>query len=321
MDAAFNLSNVVELITPGRFLFDAGKTPKDWNQKMLNDPHFQVLKYYADSRDVFSGVHFAGGVAITYRNTTITQGAIQTFIPNDNLRGIFQKVKKDTDDNGAISSIMILQNRFIMDALFADYPEYKTYIDSKGEEKERTERRLVSSVISTFAVFHNDCQGTDDIQILGIENGNCRIKRWINAKYIEDNDNLHKYKVVVPKSYGTGLIIDGCSQIIGMPEVLGPGVGYTQSFIGIGQCSTNEEAVNISKYLKSKFCRVCLAISKVTQDNPPEKWKYVPLQNFTSSSDIDWTKSIPEIDQQLYTKYGLTKDEIDFIEEKVKEMV
>ena len=46
----------------------------------------------------------------------------------------------------------------------------------------------------------------------------------------------------------------------------------------------------------------------------------VPLQDFTSNSDIDWTKSIHEIDEQLYRKYNLSKDEIEFIETKVKEM-
>jgi hypothetical protein len=320
MDAAFNLADVVELITPGRFLFDAGKTPKDWNKRMLNDPNLVVLKYYSDSRDVFNGVHFAGGVAITCRNLKKQYGAIQTFIPDDNLRGIFHKVCEDACDNGSISSLMILQNRFIMDALFSDHPEYRTYIDSKGEEKERTERRLVSSAISTFAVFHENCQALSDIQILGIENGNCRIRRWVSSKYIEDNGNLNKYKVVVPKSYGTGLVADGNAQIIGLPEILEPNIGYTQSFIGIGQYDTLQEAENVLKYLKSKFCRICLAITKVTQDNPPEKWKYVPLQDFTSSSNIDWDKSITEIDQQLYKKYSLSQEEIDFIESRVKEM-
>ena len=63
-----------------------------------------------------------------------------------------------------------------------------------------------------------------------------------------------------------------------------------------------------------------LGILKVTQDNPPEKWAYVPLQDFTSNSDIDWSKSIKEIDKQLYKKYKLSEEEINFIETKVKEM-
>ena len=63
-----------------------------------------------------------------------------------------------------------------------------------------------------------------------------------------------------------------------------------------------------------------LGILKVTQDNNPETWAKVPLQDFTPNSDIDWTKSISEIDQQLYKKYGLSEEEIAFIEEKVQAM-
>jgi len=63
-----------------------------------------------------------------------------------------------------------------------------------------------------------------------------------------------------------------------------------------------------------------LGVLKVTQNNPRDVWRYIPLQDFTSDSDIDWSKSIAEIDQQLYKKYGLTPDEINFIENHVKEM-
>lgn len=63
-----------------------------------------------------------------------------------------------------------------------------------------------------------------------------------------------------------------------------------------------------------------LGVLKITQHNSADKWEYVPLQDFTSNSDIDWSKPIPEIDQQLYKKYNLSSEEIDFIEAHVKEM-
>ena len=63
-----------------------------------------------------------------------------------------------------------------------------------------------------------------------------------------------------------------------------------------------------------------LSVKKVTQHNPKATWEYVPMQNFTTSSDIDWNRTISEIDAQLYTKYSLTEEEIAFIEDKVKEM-
>ena len=63
-----------------------------------------------------------------------------------------------------------------------------------------------------------------------------------------------------------------------------------------------------------------LGILKTTQDITPDKWKYVPLQDFTSSSDIDWSQSIANIDKQFYKKYNLSDEEINFIETNVKEM-
>ena len=68
------------------------------------------------------------------------------------------------------------------------------------------------------------------------------------------------------------------------------------------------------------FCGCMLGTLKVTQDNPRETWANVPLQDFTEHSDIDWSKSIAEIDQQLYRKYNLSDDEIAFIEKMIKPM-
>lgn len=63
-----------------------------------------------------------------------------------------------------------------------------------------------------------------------------------------------------------------------------------------------------------------LGILKITQHNPASTWKYVPLQDFTPNSDIDWSQSVADIDRQLYAKYGLNDEEIAFIESHVKEM-
>lgn len=102
--------------------------------------------------------------------------------------------------------------------------------------------------------------------------------------------------------------------------IAGPGIGYTQTFIGIGKFNNRLEAENTSTYIKTKFARAMLGVLKITQDCPAPKWKYVPLQDFTPNSDIDWSKSIHEIDLQLYRKYGLDEKEIEFIESHVKEM-
>ena len=63
-----------------------------------------------------------------------------------------------------------------------------------------------------------------------------------------------------------------------------------------------------------------VSILKMSQNVTQIVYRYVPLQNFTSNSDINWSVSIHDIDQQLYKKYGLSQQEIDFIESHVKEM-
>ena len=81
MDAAYEIADKVEVITPARFLFNAGKTPKSWNEKMLNDEHFKVLSYEQDSSKVFPGTSITGGIAITYRDKKISFGGIEVFSP------------------------------------------------------------------------------------------------------------------------------------------------------------------------------------------------------------------------------------------------
>ncbi len=140
---------------------------------------------------------------------------------------------------------------------------------------------------------------------------NKRCFRYINREYIRPHPNLEKWKVVLPKSNGSGAI----------GEVLStPLLGHTQSFISIGTFENKGEAENCLKYIKTKFTRTLLGILKITQDNKKGVWKYVPLQDFTSSSDIGWTLPIPEIDAQLFRKYRLSPDEISFIKRMVRPM-
>ena len=153
------------------------------------------------------------------------------------------------------------------------------------------------------------------MEIIGLINNN-RVYRYIPKKYIEAHENLYKYKVVIPKSNGSGAI----GEVLSTPILGEPILGYTQSFIGIGAFETETEADAALKYVKTKFMRTMLGILKVTQDNNTDVWKFVPIQDFTSHSDIDWSQNIPDIDRQLYAKYNLTEDEIAFIEKMIKPM-
>ena len=135
-------------------------------------------------------------------------------------------------------------------------------------------------------------------------------------------DSLYKYKLVLARADGAAGTVGNPipARIIGSVIVESPGVGTTESFLSIGAFSDDATANNALKYTKTKFSRALVSILKTTQDITPEKWRYVPLQDFTDKSDINWNASIADIDQQLYKKYGLSQEEIDFIETHVKEM-
>ena len=90
--------------------------------------------------------------------------------------------------------------------------------------------------------------------------------------------------------------------------------------MSFGSFVNKSEATACLKYIKSKFARTMLGILKITQDNPVGVWRFVPIQDFTVDSDIDWSQSIEDIDRQLYRKYGLSQEEIEFIESKVRAM-
>ena len=311
IDVAYKVSERTELITPARFLFNAGKTPKDWNRKMLDDPHLKVVDYQQKSDTVFPNTDIKGGVAVTYWEGGKVLGPIGVFSPYNELRSIQIKVSPWLAKQGLLSDIMHLQNRFNLAALYEDYPEARESISSNGKE-----RRIVTSSFNKLNCFSDEKQGDDSIQIVGLLTGNKRRYRWIQRKYVEDNGNLTKYKVILPMANGSGAI----GEVLSTPLIGEPLIGYTQSFMGIGACDEIDDAKAIMKYIKTKFARTLLGILKITQHNTPEKWAYVPLQDFTSNSDIDWSQSVADIDRQLYAKYGLDDNEIEFIESHVKEM-
>lgn len=149
---------------------------------------------------------------------------------------------------------------------------------------------------------------------MGLVN-NKRVERYVSKDLLDDED-LERWKVYIPKSNGSGAI----GEVLSTPLTGEPLTGCTESFIQVGPFENGVEAENCMRYIKTKFCRVMLGTLKVTQDNPKSTWKNVPLQDFTNKSDIDWSKSIIEIDHQLYKKYNLDKKEVDFIESNVKPM-
>ena len=165
-------------------------------------------------------------------------------------------------------------------------------------------------------IFMDKVEDESNYIVVYGRNSKGRVKKFIKKIYIKDNDGLNKYKVLITGANGSGKF----GEILSSPFIAKPLTIHTQTYMSIGSFNSKFEANACLKYICSKFGRTMLYVLKVTQNNPKDTWKYVPLQDFTEKSDIDWTKSIHEIDEQLYKKYNLSQEEIDFIENNVKEM-
>lgn len=311
LENAYQFGEVVEMIHPARFLFNAGSTPKQWNEQMLQDPYLKVLYFEQDSSKVFNNTDIKGGVVITYHDKKKNCGAIGTFTAFDELNSILKKVKEV--NFSSFSSIVITRTAYrLTDQMHHDHPEAISQL-SNGHAYDMSTN--IFERLPQIFFDEKPKDGLEYIQILGREK-NERVYKYVRRDYINEVSNLDKYKIFLPKANGIGAL----GEVLSTPILCAPMIGATETFLSIGAFENRNQAETALKYIKTKFARVLLGVLKTTQDITPEKWKHVPMQDFTASSDIDWSVPIANIDKQLYKKYNLSDEEINFIETKVKEM-
>lgn len=311
MDMGYSCAKVASFVTPARFMFDAGKTPKAWNRRMLADPCLSVSFYDPSSRQVFAGAEIMGGIAVTTRDANRRGEPISGFSPFVELNGIRAKVWSVSESS--LQSILFQQSKFDLDRLYEQYPECRGIIGSGGRE-----RRLTTSIFEHVPAFSESADNLHDVAVLGLV-GNRRVWRHIwHGFLMGTRTNLDGYKVMVPASNGSKPINDGApTALIGVPVVGGPSTGHTQSFISFGCFGTEEEARACERYVRTRFARAMLGILKVTQHNHGNVWRFVPMQDFTDSSEIDWSCDGDDLDDQLFDMYMLSDEERDFVRNHV----
>ena len=262
MDESYKISKKSVLITPARFLFKAGKTPKSWNEKMLLNEHFKVMYYVQDSSKVFPGTDIKGGVTISYHDNDRVFGAIETYTAFDELNSIYKKVYHRNDFKSLSDYVFAPESYKLTEALHSDFPNFVDRL-SKGHKFDVT-----TNIFEKLPeIFTDDKPECESIQLIGRLN-NERVIKFVPKKYIKGPGNLDKYKVILPKANGSGAI----GEVLSTPLVGTPLVGHTQTFISIGKLETLDEANSLFKYIKSKFARTLLGVLKITQDNKKGTW-------------------------------------------------
>lgn len=151
--------------------------------------------------------------------------------------------------------------------------------------------------------------------VKGIKGGAKRKIGYINPCVIPRNsDWVPMYKVFFTTSYSTDAVTPP------EPILAGPNEICTETFLVIGPFARQGEIDNLSKYLHTSFFKAALYFGRGSMMVSRDVFRFVPNQDFKSNADIDWAKSISEIDERLFEKYKFTQDEIDFIKKMIKPM-
>ena len=138
---------------------------------------------------------------------------------------------------------------------------------------------------------------------------------YASKDYIRNAELIKLYKVAC------GHVINKNANCITNINIVNPEYVTSGSYAILYYTDNKQEAENVVKYAKTQFFRLLIYISIDTKcDIIKSRFELVPLQDFTNQSDIDWSQSIADIDKQLYKKYNLTDEEINYIEKTIKPM-
>ena len=291
----------LSLIIPARW-YAGGRNLDDFRNIMLNDKHLRLLVDFPNGKDCFPSAFIAGGICyfLWVKNeagickvTNVINGKrysqerylneFDTFIRSNISVGIIAKIGKLQD---TLASLLSSQRPYGL----------RTY--ERGKEE-------------PFA-------------------GAIKLYTSKGLQYIEESrvtalkENIYKYKVMLNRAdsgHPQEEVASGKqANVICKGQVMKPGEVCTETWLSVGTFDNETEANNLNAYLSSKFVRFMMLQGLSSIMVTDTMFKFVPLQDFTSHSDINWSEPIEEIDQQLYRKYSFTPEEIAFIEKTIKAM-
>ena len=306
--------NYASLIIPSRW-FAAGRENLlgTFRNYMLNSSTLSRLITYTDSNRLFTNVEIKGGVCYFLQDQKHDGDCLYTLHRDDEsitkpiTLNDFDILIREPILAGLVKKVLSLAKKEdigFVDSLISNDTPFGI------PSNPRTSSKTPFSVYDFSSNAHNTL-------LFHIEN-NVRKVEYVKLSDIKKNaQDVTKNKVFIPGGYGAGESFP--HQILGVPEIAPSNSVCSQSYL-YAAFDTEEQAISFVKYLKSRTFRALVCAIKITQSAPQRVYKFVPLQDFTAQSDIDWSKSIPEIDQQLYTKYNLSVDEIAFIEKMIKPM-
>ena len=290
----------ISLIIPARW-FSGGRENllADFRQKMIANHSIRKLFTYTNSREIFPTVEIKGGLCyylydakysgdcsytlVQDGGTSVSNRNLDDFdilIREPELADIVKKVMSQASEDGTVSSLVSSDTPFGIPT--------NPHVSGKN----------VVDIYEKAAAEHNT--------VLYYLDKMTRTTAYINRNSISKNaGDIDKYKVLLPKAAGSG--ID--SNVVGKPEYAPANSVCSQTYLYV-PFATEVEAHNFISYLKTKLFRALVAAYKISQEMPSKTYRFVPIQDFSKV----WT------DAELYAKYGLSEEEIAFIEARISAM-
>lgn len=289
----------ISMIMPAKWYTD-GKGLEAFRSAMLNDKRLSKLVDFTDSRDCFENVDIAGGICY--------------FLWNKDYNGQCNFVSKHQGETKSSMRDLAATDDFIRHIEAVSIIDKVKNYSNVGYYSERVSTR------KPFGLSTNDTAlDFGDITLI-FNGGKGPYKSSLISK---GKDMIPLWKVTISRltaEHAGQADKEGRKRVLSSLNYLKPNEICTETYLVVDTFKTEKETLALMSYLKTRFVRFLIAQLASTQQMTKEKFAFVPLQDFTPQSDIDWTQSVADIDKQLYKKYGLTTEEQQFIESMIKPM-
>ncbi len=286
--------SALTMIIPARW-FSGGVGLDDFREKMLNDDRIQTIVDFIDSNYCFPNVDINGGICYFLWNKAY-KGLCKFTSVNKNGRKLYSRKLNEHKifirRNEAISIINKVTN------------STNNFLSNDGGCSPQTP----FGFLSTFKGTDQKTNG-DDCEIVSS-------KGWgfVERNKVEKGkNNIDLYKTMISKlscEHAGNPDKNGMYRVLSRMEILKPNQICNQSYLIICPTTNKEQTENIYHYLRTKFVRFLILQTLSGMNISINNFQFVPWLNFNES----WT------DEKLYKKYGLTQEEIDFIETMIKPM-
>lgn len=305
----------ISLIIPSKWMIGGKPILKKFREDMMNEVHLSKIFDYENDREIFKNAHNDGGICYILWDVKYDENGELMYWYKDLAGNISQEVKSLRATHGdivvrdaRISPIIskAIHNSNSLSIIISKTKPFGVRKDLFNKPERYPKANISELYYDGSVLIHG---------VKGIKGGAKRLSAYVNKCIITKNNSwIDKWKLFFTTSYSTNATIP--------PEDIlsAPGSACTETFIVIGPFGMKSEMLNCHKYLHTNFVRALLYFGHGTMQVTASVFQFVPLQDFTSTSDIDWSQSIADIDRQLYAKYGLTDEEIAFIEKMIKPM-